>query len=120
MVLVDPSAAAPGLAFTQLLKESLAIVGDTTARLDATPAGQKAYVPLGFREEYGLQRMTSTFVRKTQASFGETGSDKPHVRRMSGEDFVDVSKQDPAVFGGDRRMLLESRTLEPRSTPGDG
>ena len=106
-------AAAPGLS-TQLLKESLAIVGDTTARLDATPAGQKVYVPLGFREEYGLQRMTSTFVRKTQASFGETGSDKPHVRRMSGEDFVDVSKQDPAVFGGDRRMLL-NRVL---SSPG--
>ena len=56
MVLVDPSYRRAGIG-TQLLKESLALVGDTTARLDATPAGRGVYVPLGFREEYGLQRM---------------------------------------------------------------
>src|SRR5688572_17186170 len=59
MVLVDPSYRRSGIG-TRLLMESLKIVGDQTARLDATPAGREVYVPLGFREEYPLQRMTRT------------------------------------------------------------
>ena len=103
MVLVDPSHRREGIG-TKLLKESLDIVGVSTARLDATPAGRDVYVPLGFREEYGLQRMTrSAFACTTLPSFGETG----RVRRMTDRDFIDVLTQDPGVFGGDRRMLLE-------------
>lgn len=115
MVLVDPPHRGKGIG-TRLLKEALNIIGEaTTARLDATPAGRAVYVPLGFCEEYGLQRMErpatvadlgrvhlSAVARGTQTSFGETA-----VRRMSDVDFADVVKHDRDVFGADRRVLLE-------------
>src|SRR5687767_7229039 len=57
MVLVDPEHRRAGIG-TRLLHEALALLGDeTTARLDATPAGRHVYVPLGFCDEYELQRM---------------------------------------------------------------
>jgi GNAT superfamily N-acetyltransferase len=111
MVLVDPPHRGKGLG-TRLLNEALTIIGEATiARLDATPAGRAAYVPLGFREEYPLQRMErpatvglSAVARGTQLSFGETDL---HVRRMSDADFADIAKYDRDVFGADRRVLLE-------------
>jgi GNAT superfamily N-acetyltransferase len=111
MVLVDPPHRGKGLG-TRLLKEALTIIGEaTTARLDATPAGRAVYVPLGFREEYPLQRMErpamvrlSAVGRATQPSFGETDL---RARRMSDADFADVAKYDRDVFGADRRGLLE-------------
>ena len=109
MVLVDPSYRRAGIG-TQLLKQSLAIVGDSTARLDATPAGQNVYVPLGFREEYGLQRMTRSAFARTHASFGGTSlrlGETHRARPMTDADFAEVLPQDRAVFGADRRMLLE-------------
>ena len=120
MVLVDPAHRGKGLG-TRLLKEALDIIGeDTTARLDATPAGRAVYVPLGFREEYGLQRMVrpntvrlSAAARETQASFGETrrslgeGGQVGLVRQMSDADFTDVLTHDRDVLGADRRELLE-------------
>lgn len=107
MVLVDPSHRGKGLG-TRLLKEALNVIGaNTTARLDATPAGRSVYVPLGFREEYGLQRMerpSSAVARGMQASFGEMDL---RVRRMTDSDFTDVLTYDRDVFGADRRGLLE-------------
>src|ERR687897_361510 len=111
MVLVDPPHRGKGLG-TRLLKEALTIIGEaTTARLDATPAGRAVYVPLGFREEYPLQRMErpamvrlSAVGRATQPSFGETDL---RARRMSDADFADVAKYHRDVFGADRRGLLE-------------
>src|ERR687897_1393790 len=106
MVLVDPSHRGKGLG-TRLLKEALNVIGEaTTARLDATPAGRAVYVPLGFREEYGLQRMErpSAVARGMQASFGEMDL---RVRRMTDSDFTDVLTYDRDVFGADRRGLLE-------------
>jgi GNAT superfamily N-acetyltransferase len=106
MVLVDPPHRGKGLG-TRLLQEAFTVVGEaTTARLDATPAGRSVYVPLGFREEYGLQRMVraSAVARGMQASFGETDL---RVRRMTDSDFTDVLKNDRDVFGADRRRLLE-------------
>jgi GNAT superfamily N-acetyltransferase len=125
MVLVDPPHRGKGIG-RQLLKEALDVIGEaTTARLDATPAGRAVYVPLGFREEYGLQRMErpatvrlSAAAREMEASFGETRrslgaggkadtTDVAAVRRMSDADFNDVVKHDRDVFGADRRVLLE-------------
>jgi GNAT superfamily N-acetyltransferase len=104
MVLVDPAYRRSGIG-TRLLNESLAIVGDATARLDATPAGHHVYVPLGFREEYGLVRMTWTAIAEQRGR--ENPSRRDYVRRMTSADLVGVSKEDLDVFGADRRMLLE-------------
>jgi GNAT superfamily N-acetyltransferase len=115
MVLVDPPHRGKGIG-TRLLKEALNVIGEaTTARLDATPAGRSVYVPLGFREEYGLQRMErpatnvgsvhlSAVARGTQASFGEMDL---RVRRMTDSDFTDILARDRSVFGADRRGVLE-------------
>lgn len=99
MVLVDPQHRRAGIG-TRLLKEALDILGDaTTARLDATPAGRAVYAPVGFREEYGLQRMQRP----------ATVRPKPDhvVRRMTDVDFADALQYDLDVFGADRRALLE-------------
>lgn len=103
MVLVDPPYRGKGLG-TRLLKEALDVIGDATiARLDATPAGRSVYVPLGFREEYQLQRME----RPSNPDIGSVHLQVDQVRRMSDADFADVVKYDRDVFGADRRVLLE-------------
>jgi GNAT superfamily N-acetyltransferase len=101
MVLVDPACRRAGIG-SQLLKETIAILGDRTARLDATPAGRRVYAPLGFTEEYGLQRMTRP---GGAASTPARGSDVA-INRMSEDDFDEVLRRDPDVFGADRRTLL--------------
>ena len=102
MVLVDPQHRRAGIG-TQLLKEALDMLGDgTTARLDATPAGREVYLPLGFREEYGLQRMVRLTVR-LKADTTEIGT----VRQMTDADFKEIVMEDRGVFGGDRHALLE-------------
>jgi GNAT superfamily N-acetyltransferase len=123
MVLVDPPHRGKGIG-RQLLKEALDVIGEaTTARLDATPAGRAVYVPLGFREEYGLQRMVRLSTVRLKADTTDDGIDvdtnigtnsgsvrlQPDrvVRPMSDADFADVVKHDRDVFGADRRVLLE-------------
>ena len=57
MVLVDPSARGRGIG-TTLLTRGLALVPQgSTARLDATPAGEVIYRKLDFVPEYGLTRL---------------------------------------------------------------
>jgi predicted N-acetyltransferase YhbS len=113
MVLVDPGYRRAGIG-TRLLMASLEIVGDDTARLDATPAGQRVYVPLGFQEEYPLQRMTrrregSRDLPPVPARESDSISALPlHVRPMTDSDFVEVLRQDRDVFGGARRLLLDT------------
>ena len=103
MVLVDPLHRGKGIG-RQLLKEALEVIGEaTTARLDATPAGRAVYVPLGFREEYGLQRMERPATVRLKADTTDIAA----VRQMSNADFNDVVKHDRGVFGADRRVLLE-------------
>jgi GNAT superfamily N-acetyltransferase len=105
MVLVDPERRRDGIG-TRLLHEALGAIGNaTTARLDATPAGRRVYAPLGFEEEYELQRMVrpQTVGLRTEAFSFQRG----RVRHMSDVDFANVARFDGEVFGADRRMLLE-------------
>ena len=113
MVLVDPSHRGKGLG-TRLLKEALSVIGkNTTARLDATPAGRSVYVPLGFCEEYPLQRMErpatvrlSAAARETQASFGET-------RRSLGEGGKADTTEVGAIIHTNIRNEIGSVRLQP-------
>jgi ribosomal protein S18 acetylase RimI-like enzyme len=68
--------------------------------LDATPAGEKVYRPLGFEPLLGLSRWQGN------------GAGRPGVRRgirpMEGRDFPALVALDAAAFGADRTFLLES------------
>jgi GNAT superfamily N-acetyltransferase len=110
MVLVDPERRGAGIG-TRLLHEALGAIGNaTTPRLDATPAGRRVYVPLGFEEEYELQRMVRppTFGLRTDAFSVQ----RDRVRHMSAKDFADIAPFDGEVFGADRRALLERCRVE--------
>jgi ribosomal protein S18 acetylase RimI-like enzyme len=108
MVLVDPAYRRAGIG-SQLLREALVILGDRTARLDATPAGCQVYAPLGFQEEYGLQRMTRESVaHMAAADLNATSA----IRRMTDADFTAVLNHDRAVFGADRRRVLNRLRVE--------
>jgi len=103
MVLVDPQYRRAGIG-TKLLKEALDMLGDgTTARLDATPAGREVYLPLGFSEEYGLQRMVRPVTVRLKPDTTEIGT----VRRITDADFKEIVMADRGVFGGERHALLE-------------
>ena len=109
MVLVDPQHRRCGIG-TGLLHEALDVLGDgTAARLDATPAGRTVYVPLGFVDEYELQRME----RPVSVSAGRVRLQADRsIRPMSNADFANVLKFDRDVFGADRRALLERLRTE--------
>lgn len=108
MVLVDPQHRRGGIG-TRLLHEALDLLGNgTTARLDATPAGRTVYVPLGFVDEYELQRMVRPATVRLSAGPGRVRLQADRgLRPMSDADFADVLTFDRDVFGADRRALLE-------------
>jgi GNAT superfamily N-acetyltransferase len=59
MVLVHPDARGHGVG-TALLEHAIAYLqrtGVPSIKLDATPAGKRVYVPLGFQDEYELERV---------------------------------------------------------------
>ena len=100
MVLVDPSHRRAGLG-SRMLHEALVMLSDMpTVRLDATPQGRRVYVPLGFRDEYALQRMVCP------ANLRHL-HEHERVEQMTDEDFDRVAAADAAIIGADRRMLLE-------------
>ena len=100
MVLVDPGHRRAGIG-TRLLHEALALLGDeTVARLDATPAGRAVYLPLGFHDEYELQRMVRAPAVHVQVQ--PDGC----VREISDAELDDVLAFDRDVFGADRSRLL--------------
>jgi hypothetical protein len=85
----------------------LAICGAEIARrglvamLDATPAGERVYRPLGFEPMFGLRRW--------QGTGGGRGAKLPAgVRPMTRNDMGAVAALDTAAFGARRDFLLES------------
>ena len=101
MVLVEPAQRGQGIG-KQLLHEALArLVGMKCIRLDATPAGQPLYRKLGFVDEYPLKRLqarTLNWPKLRRAS---------EIRPLQAGDLPAVAAWDRALFGADRRLLLE-------------
>jgi ribosomal protein S18 acetylase RimI-like enzyme len=70
------------------------------ATLDATPAGERIYRPLGFEAIANLSRWQGVI---------ECGANAPvDVRAMAAEDLPLVSAIDAAAFGSRRKFLIES------------
>jgi len=69
--------------------------------LDATPAGERIYRPLGFEGMFNLSRWQgiSGPRKKTRAVA---------IRSMAAPDLAAVTATDAAAFGADRRFLLQS------------
>ena len=105
MVLVDPAARGRGIG-TLLLNRGLALVPHgSTARLDATPAGEVIYRKLGFAAEYGLARL---FLDATpRAALRPEGA-----RPLAGGDWPAILDMDAHAFGASRAALLERLAAE--------
>jgi GNAT superfamily N-acetyltransferase len=68
--------------------------------LDATPAGEQVYRPLGFQPMFGISRW--------QGNGGGRGSPPAGLRAMMPSDIPRVAEIDAAAFGADRSFLIES------------
>ncbi|MBE7540976.1 MAG: GNAT family N-acetyltransferase [Bryobacteraceae bacterium] len=96
MVLVDPAQRGQGLG-TALLERTIEILKESPcARLDATPLGEPVYRKLGFVDEYPLER------------WERAAGLAPAVAGVAALSSVEeVAALDAAVFGADRRWLLD-------------
>jgi GNAT superfamily N-acetyltransferase len=87
---------------TRILEACCADVGrrGLTAVLDATPAGERVYRPLGFEPMLPLTRWQG-------AGAGQATS-RAGIRIMTANDLAAVTALDAAVFGAHRAFLLQS------------
>jgi ribosomal protein S18 acetylase RimI-like enzyme len=87
---------------TRLLEECCAALKrrGLVAVLDATPAGERVYRPLGFEPMFALSRW--------QGQGGGRAALVDGIRAMTEGDLATVSAIDTAVFGAPRMFLLES------------
>ena len=98
MVLVPPERRRQGIG-TAMLRHGIAHLQSTgvdTIKLDATPMGRQVYVPLGFRDEYELERREGV-----GKACGWTS-----VREMRHTDLAEVFAFDTPRFGVCREGLL--------------
>jgi hypothetical protein len=72
-----------------------------TAVLDATPAGERVYRPLGFEPIFNLSRWQGQ-------SGGATAEPSAGIRRVTAGDLATIAALDAAAFGADRGFLLEN------------
>ena len=105
MVLVDPAARRRGIG-TLLLNRGLDLVAQgSTARLDATPAGELVYRKLGFVGEYGLARVLLDARPRGAA-------DTQGARPLARGDWPALLDMDTRAFGASRASLLERLAAE--------
>jgi hypothetical protein len=87
---------------TRILQKCCADVVERglVAVLDATPAGERVYRPLGFEPVFGLSRW--------QGEGGTRGGPPAGIRAMTDDDLAVVAAVDAAAFGASRMFLIES------------
>ncbi|HNY41035.1 MAG TPA: GNAT family N-acetyltransferase [Bryobacteraceae bacterium] len=96
MVLVDPECRGQGIG-TRLLEASIKLLdGRKSIRLDATPAGERVYRPLGFKEEFPLARY--------ERPAGEFRAEV--CRAVVATDWQWILGMDREAFGSERETLL--------------
>ena len=101
MMLVDEAYRGRGVGGRLLEAAIEAIPRHVSIRLDATPLGRPLYERYGFREETRLTRYVIDGARQLP-----TGSSS-RVRQLTDGDLAVVLDNDPEIFGGDRRAVLE-------------
>lgn len=100
MVLVRPELRGGGLG-TRLLHIAFRhLRACETVKLDATPAGRRIYLPLGFVDEYGLLRL------ETVSAGAQYPAPRHAVRPMAEADLTAVADLDAPVFGARRDDVL--------------
>jgi GNAT superfamily N-acetyltransferase len=110
MVLVHPTYCRLGIG-TQLHRRCIAYLqgrGTRCIKLDATPMGERVYLPLGFREEYDLTRYEGAAPPAALAL-------PESIWSFSAAELPDVARMDADAFGADRRRACgpNIRPLEP-------
>jgi GNAT superfamily N-acetyltransferase len=99
LVIVSRAQRGHGLG-TRLLNECVRLLRarGTVGMLDATPAGERVYAPLGFRPLFGLNRWIG--------SGGGSWNREPGVRSFAGSRIAEIAAVDAAAFGSRREALL--------------
>jgi GNAT superfamily N-acetyltransferase len=101
MLLVHPDFRKRGIG-THLMHKAIEFAQMKGAiRLDATPAGRKNYLKLGFIEEYRLVRMLRHETNRVTCTY-------PTIKAISSSVLPDIVKYDIPVFGADRNAVLSS------------
>jgi hypothetical protein len=91
---------------TRILEECCAEIArrDLVAMLDATPAGERVYRPLGFEPMFGLKRWQS----QGGGNDGGGSAKRPAgIRPMTKDDMAAAVTLDAAAFGPRRQFLLD-------------
>ena len=74
-----------------------------TGLLDATPAGEKIYTPLGFQPVFGLQRWQG---ERSASSGRDSGCSSERVKPLQAGSISGMAALDASVFGARRAALL--------------
>jgi GNAT superfamily N-acetyltransferase len=95
---------------TQMLHRCIATLRSRalTGLLDATPAGEKIYTPLGFQPVFGLQRWQGEGGGAARAweSGRDSGCSSERVRPLEAGSISGMAALDASVFGARRATLL--------------
>jgi GNAT superfamily N-acetyltransferase len=106
MVLVTQLRQKQGLA-TQLLNSCIQRLEDKhlVPLLDATPAGENVYRPLGFLPYFGFERWEHEAVENIFQTATQRNNKIGMLERF---DPSEIIEKDQKIFGGDRRTIIES------------
>ena len=101
MVLVDPAFRRQGIATRLTLQAMASLKAVPTIKLDATPAGKEVYDRLGFRDRYGLLRLTVD-------SMALPDDSERLPSPLTDDDLPGLAALDKGAFGADRLDFISS------------
>lgn len=102
MMLVDTAFRSQGIGKKLMQAVIHSLSNSSSIKLDATPAGFPVYEKLGFREEYGVCRMTSD----NYASQRVEEDYKSNVAPLTTENLHEIIALDQEAFGANRMKVL--------------